>query len=109
MAEVAKFAQPLDFTQVVFNKIQDAMRAGANYEYFEHVERLSDLLFPYYDDEFNANCKEKKIKPDLKNPWFDKASEDKKKDYARDLFKELIALIHRSGFLPYKDFVEVWE
>ena len=94
--------QSLDFTQIIFNSIQSIVNAKSDIEYFENVERLADLLFPYYDDSFNIEFNGKEFKPKLTNPWFNEISEEKKKAYARKLFRALVALIHRSGFLPEK-------
>jgi hypothetical protein len=98
------FAEPLDFAQIVFRQINSCRESRKiPSDFYKNVESLSDILFPYWDKMFKKVLENNKMKPDLSNPFFSQATDEKKEDYARLLFRELIALIHRSGFLPRKE------
>lgn len=98
----SQFAEPLNYTQIVFTKIQDCMKSKASNEYFSHVEMLADLLFPYMDELFEKQTKANKITRDLSKPYFQGMTPEQQRDYARKLFRALIDLVHRSGFMPYR-------
>lgn len=101
------FQEPLDFTQIVFKQINACRETRKIPElFFKEVETLCDLLRPYWDDDLDAEMKKHELKPDLSNPYFNSASDEAKEDAARALFRALISLIHRSGFLPFRE-VEV--
>jgi len=71
-------------------------------EYFGNVEKLSDLLAPYSDKKFLLELKKNEVKRDTSNPFFESLSDVEKNRYARTLFRLLMDLIHRSGFMPYR-------
>lgn len=99
---MGSFSQPLDYTQIVFKKIQDCMTSKTTNEYFQNVEMLSDILIPYIDDAFKVEMGDHNISQDLSNPYFRKLTDDAKMDYARSLFRAIMRLVHRSGFMPYQ-------
>lgn len=99
---VVKLAETLDFPQIIFQCILTCVRTRDIDEYSIAVENLVDAMRPWWDERFEDDLKRKKIRPDLSNPYFDALSKEKKRDYARSLFRSTMRLIQRSGFLPEK-------
>lgn len=78
-------------------------------EYINSVNNLYDLLFPYFDEQMNEECKkffddfEKKkeeLKEDVKKKEItDAYYQNAKVEYYRNLFRSLSCLLKRLGYL----------
>lgn len=74
------------------------MEAKFGPEYYEAVEKLSDLIADKADQEYREQLKKANMKADLSNPYFDKLPPETKNNYARMLFRAVHALANRVGF-----------
>jgi len=106
MAErIVSFEKPLDFTQIIFKQIDDVRRANSLEEYITAVDNLYDLMFSYGkgEERFQKEMQYDGTLIDLSNPFKPKIAPEKQREYYRQVFRALISLIHRSGFLPFKE------
>jgi hypothetical protein len=102
-SSAASFAEPLDYTGIIFQHINDCRKAVSNGEQFlMSVQVLSDLLTPYYDEQFDEDLKDAKIQPNAANPYQNAVTIEEKVDHARAMLRALVKLVHRSGFMPEK-------
>lgn len=92
----------LDFTQLIFRQINSCREADKiPGQFFKEVKKLSNMLVPYWDEEYKEQMDRLKVPMDMSNPYSQYTSEQKD-EQAEPVFRELIMLIHRAGFLPEK-------
>lgn len=104
--EREKMEKPLEFANLLFKWIDACGTAKTLEEYIVAVENLGDFLYSWWRRdkrflkamEINGNQV-----PDLSNQIFEGMSLEKQRDYARKLFRELMDVVYRSGFLPYRE------
>jgi len=95
--------------------ILKARNEGDIDSYIRNVEGLDDLMFSFHDKEYikdvnNAteNYKEKLLR--IPNPGSAKDQMLKRQaryNHAQNIFKALMKLISRCGFLPFREFVVI--
>jgi len=96
--------QPADFESIVWDLLKAISMETTNIEtYAARVEMLKNLMNHYIDKDFIENLKKIRVEPNLENPFYRSLTPRQKKDYVDSILKELVALIHRSGFdMPIK-------
>jgi len=107
-----RFPEPLDYPTIIFKQI-NACRESLSIDidkYSIEVSVLEDLLANYLDDDYNKEYKtaEEEYKKNIvglsaNNPDDKRLINEFKGKYIRTIFRALIKLIGRSGFLPYKE------
>ena len=99
-----QFSEKMNFPDIIMEQIKTCMKArtASIPQYCLEVETLCDSMISYWDKEFMREMKEKELKPDLSNPYFDSMTPEKKEDAARAVFRCVMKLIQRSGFISEK-------
>lgn len=110
--EQQRWASPdnaLDFTQIIFQHINDCRKARMENpdKFILAVETLNDLLYSYwktdvhYKKELLVGRKNVQF-ANVANPFDSNPGVQSKVEYARFVFRSLLDLIQRSGFMPEK-------
>ena len=99
------FSGNLNFEQIVFRQINLCREARIRDDtsFIVGVEVLHDLLCSYWDADYEAVVIGKQKLSKVENPFDDNLKLDTKVEQARILFRGLLDLIHRSGFMPFKE------
>jgi hypothetical protein len=101
----ASLPDSLDFSQIVFRQINTCreQRVSDDASFVRSVEVLNDLLCAYWDDQYKKAITNGGKMTKMENPFDPNPNMNTQVEKARLVFRELLNLIHRSGFLPFRE------
>jgi hypothetical protein len=94
----------MNFPDIIMERINSCLKARviSISQYLLEVENLCDAMVSYWDKDFITEMKSFKIQPDLNNPYFEDIKPEAKEESARGVFRCVMKLVQRSGFISEK-------
>jgi hypothetical protein len=94
----------MNFPDIIIERINACLKARivSVKQYCLEVESLCDAMVSYWDKSFLEEMKTLEMKPDMSNPYFDLIPEGRKEESARGVFRCVMKLVQRSGFISEK-------
>lgn len=110
-----KLAEQIDFPTIVMNQINEvriARKENDPGKFISAVEGLDDLVNQDYDKKFRQDLEEineryKPVMKKMRNPVDNRVKRLVAMRKSRDVFRALMRLLNRKGYLPEKKVYEV--
>ena len=114
----SRLTDSLDFPKILFKQVSlilDARNSGDTDSYIRNVEGLDHLMFYFWDDDYKKNVNNvgemfKANMGKIPNPGGEREKVMRlqaKYNYAQGIFKALMSLVGRCGFLPFREFTVI--